>query len=106
MGENDDKFITAWNFGYIHFQLQRPAFDKVHLRRVFAAAFDRTAYINQALEGQGLAMKHLAPPVIFGTPSIDEVGVRCDLEFARAELAAAVTRNARGYLKSLFSCFL
>ncbi|TFG65656.1 MAG: hypothetical protein E4H27_10645, partial [Anaerolineales bacterium] len=82
--------------GYIVFQMQEPPFDNVHLRRAFAAAFDRAAYINDVMEGQGLMMKHLAPPVIFGAPPIDKVGVGYDVAYALEELTEAGYPNCQG----------
>lgn len=81
--------VFGHNVAVIAFQMQDPPFDNVHVRRAFAAAFDRENYINSALDGQGLAMKHLTPPVVFGAPPVNEIGVGYDLAFAQAELAAA-----------------
>jgi oligopeptide transport system substrate-binding protein len=76
--------------------LHNAPFSDVHLRRAFAAAFDRAAYINGVLEGQGLPMKHLTPPIVSGAPPIDAVGVGYDLAFAREELAAAGYPGCQG----------
>jgi len=82
---------------YISFRMTKPPFDNVHVRRAFGAAFDRELYIETVLQGQGLAMKHFAPPGIFGAPPIDEVGVGYDPEFARAEMEAAGYPNCEGF---------
>jgi oligopeptide transport system substrate-binding protein len=74
---------------YIAFRMTKPPFDDVHVRRALSAAFDRQLYIDTVLQGQGLPMKHFAPPGIFGAPPIDEVGVGFDPIFAKTELEAA-----------------
>jgi oligopeptide transport system substrate-binding protein len=74
---------------YFIFQSNRSPFDNVHLRRAFSAAFDRAAFVERELQGQGIPMKHLAPPGVFGAPPVDEVGVGYDLEFAHSELELA-----------------
>jgi len=78
------------------FRMQGWPFDNVHVRRAFAAAFDRENYINSAIQGQGLPMKHLTPPVVFGAPPLNEIGVGYDLAFAQAELAAGGYPDCRG----------
>ncbi len=82
---------------FISFQTTIPPFDNVHVRRAFSAAFDREKYIDEWRQGQGLPMKHLTPPGIFGALPIDEIGVGFDPEFARAELAAASYPNCEGF---------
>jgi oligopeptide transport system substrate-binding protein len=81
---------------YFLIRMQETPFDNVHLRRAFAGALDRAAFINEVLAGGGLPMKHLGPPVVFGAPAIDEVGVGYDLEYAHAELEAAGYPNCQG----------
>jgi oligopeptide transport system substrate-binding protein len=82
---------------YIAFRETKPPFDNVHVRRAFGAAFDSALYIETVRQGQGLPMKHFAPPGIFGAPPIDEVGVGFDPEFARAEMEAAGYPNCEGF---------
>lgn len=82
---------------YIAFRMTKPPFDNVHVRRAFSAAFDRQAFIDTVRQGQGLPMKHFAPPGIFGAPPIDEVGVGYDPEYARAEMEAAGYPNCEGF---------
>ncbi|MBN2502389.1 MAG: peptide ABC transporter substrate-binding protein [Anaerolineales bacterium] len=82
---------------YIAFRMTKPPFDDVHVRRAFGAAFDRETYVNEVILGQGVPMKHFAPPGIFGAPPIDEVGVGYDPEFAAAELAEAGYPNCEGF---------
>lgn len=82
---------------YIAFRMTKAPFDDVHVRRAFAAAFDRETYVQEVIQGQGLPMKHFAPPGIFGAPPIDEVGVGYDIEYAQAQLAEAGYPNCEGF---------
>jgi len=82
---------------YFAFRMTKPPFDNVHVRRAFSAAFDSETYINEVRLGQGLPMKHFAPPGIFGAPPIDEVGVGFDPEWAREQLAEAGYPNCEGF---------
>jgi oligopeptide transport system substrate-binding protein len=82
---------------YIAFRMTKAPFDNVHVRRAFAAAYDRVAHVDVIEQGQGLPMKHLAPPGIFGAPPIDEVGVGYDPEFAREQMALAGYPDCEGF---------
>ena len=82
---------------YIAFRMTKAPFDNVNVRRAFAASFDRETYVEEVIQGQGLPMKHFAPPGIFGAPPIDEVGVGYDPEYAQAQLAEAGYPNCEGF---------
>jgi oligopeptide transport system substrate-binding protein len=82
---------------YISFRMTKAPFDDVHVRRAFSAAFDRATFVAEVRQGQGLPMKHFAPPGIFGAPPINEVGVGYDVEFAQAEMEAAGYPNCEGF---------
>jgi oligopeptide transport system substrate-binding protein len=82
---------------YIAFRMTKAPFDDVHVRRAFGASFDSQTYVTELYQGQGLPMKHFAPPGIFGAPPIDEVGVGFDPEFAKQELALAGYPNCEGF---------
>jgi len=82
---------------YIAYRMTKAPFDDVHVRRAFGAAFDSQTYVTELYQGQGLPMKHFAPPGIFGAPPIDEIGVGFDPEFAKQELALAGYPDCEGF---------
>jgi oligopeptide transport system substrate-binding protein len=82
---------------YISFRMTKAPFDDVHVRRAFSASFDRATFVAEVRQGQGLPMKHFAPPGIFGAPPIDQIGVGYDPEFAQAEMEAAGYANCEGF---------
>lgn len=82
---------------YFSFRHTRPPFDQVEVRRAFSAALDRQAFVEGVRLGQGLPMKHFAPPDIFGAPSLGEVGVGFDPQYAREQLAAAGYPGCSGF---------
>jgi len=82
---------------YIEFAHDKEPFDDAQVRRAFSAAFDRETFVNEVYQGQGLPMRHFAPPGIFGAPPIDEIGVGFDPEFAAEQLAAAGYPNCEGF---------
>lgn len=86
--------LTVFYFG---FRTTKAPFDDVRVRRAFSAAFDRATFITEVRQGQGLPMRHFAPPGIFGAPPIDAVGVGFDPEFAAAQLAEAGYPNCEGF---------
>ncbi|MDH5505656.1 MAG: peptide ABC transporter substrate-binding protein [Anaerolineae bacterium] len=82
---------------YFDFAHEKEPFNNVHVRRAFSAAFDRQTFIDTVRQGQGLPMKHFAPPGIFGAPPIDEVGVGFDPVWAKEQLAEAGYPDCEGF---------
>lgn len=82
---------------YIGFRMTKPPFDNVHVRRAFSAAFDRATFVETVRQGQGLPMRHFAPPGIFGAAPLNEVGVGFDIEYAQAQFAEAGYPNCEGF---------
>jgi ABC-type oligopeptide transport system substrate-binding subunit len=82
---------------YISFAFDKAPFDDQRVRAAFSAAFDRETFVREVRQGQGLPMKHFAPPGIFGAPPIDEVGVGYNPEWAAEQLAAAGYPNCEGF---------
>lgn len=98
LAQHPDETEKVHSFGvfYLGFRTTKAPLDNVHLRRALSAAFDRQTYIDDLLQGQGLPMRHFAPPGIWGAPPIDEVGVGFDPAYAAAQLAAAGYPNCDG----------
>lgn len=82
---------------YFSFRHTRTPFDQVEVRRAFSAALDRERFVEEVRLGQGLPMKHLAPPGIFAAPPVDEVGVGFDPQYARDQMAAAGYPDCSGF---------
>lgn len=94
-----DETIQVADMGvmYFGFRMTKEPFDDPHVRRAFSAAIDRQLFIDGVLLGQGLPMKHFAPPGIFGAPPIDEVGVGFDPVYARSQMEAAGYPGCEGF---------
>jgi oligopeptide transport system substrate-binding protein len=85
------------NVSYIAFDHAKPPFDDVHLRRAFAAVFDREAYIQQIALGQGEPMLHFTPPGMLGAPpSLNDPGIGFNVEYAQEQLALSNYPNCEG----------
>ncbi|HLA42272.1 MAG TPA: ABC transporter substrate-binding protein, partial [Aggregatilineales bacterium] len=85
------------NVSYIAFDHGKPPFDDVHLRRAFAAALDREAYIQQIGLGQGEPMYHFTPPGMLGAPaSLNDPGISFNPDYAREQLALSGYPDCEG----------
>ncbi len=80
----------------IDFYVKAPPFDDIHVRRAIAYACDRTAYVEQLLDGHGEAATALTTPEqvegVYGPEGAREalsvvLDLPYDLEAAKAELA-------------------
>jgi len=80
----------------VYFNTEHPLYANIHLRRALSAGFNRAEFIQEVLQGRGVAMKHFAPPGVFGAPPVDEIGVGDDIEYARAELKLAGYPDCQG----------
>jgi ABC-type oligopeptide transport system substrate-binding subunit len=62
------ELITGVNLctGYVVFDVTRPPFDDVNIRKAFTMAFDRQKYIDVFLRGHALPAKGLYPPALPG----------------------------------------
>ena len=83
----------------VYFNTEHPLYANIHLRRALSAGFNRAEFIQEVLQGRGVAMKHFSPPGVFGAPPVDEIGVGDDLEYAQAELALAGYPQCQGLPK-------
>ncbi len=81
---------------YFVFNQRNSPFDNPHLRRAFSAALDREVFLRDVIQIDGIPMKHLAPPGVFGAAPVDEVGVGFDPDYARKELALAGYPDCQG----------
>jgi oligopeptide transport system substrate-binding protein len=82
---------------YISFLYDKEPFDDPLVREAFSAAFDRETYVTEVYQGQGIPMRHFAPPGIAHAPAIDEVGLGYDPERAVEALAEAGYPNCEGF---------
>ncbi|KAB2852917.1 MAG: hypothetical protein F9K46_18775 [Anaerolineae bacterium] len=82
---------------YFGFNLTKPPFDNVHVRRAFNAMFDRQAFIEQIVGGRGLPMLHFTPPQVSLAPAREEIGVLLDYSYARREMELAGYRDCAGF---------
>ncbi|MFV1949273.1 MAG: ABC transporter substrate-binding protein [Anaerolineales bacterium] len=80
----------------VYFNTEHPLYANIHLRRALSAGFNRAEFIQEVLQGRGVAMKHFAPPGVFGAPPVDEIGVGDDIDYARAELELAGYPDCQG----------
>ncbi|MBW8012605.1 MAG: peptide ABC transporter substrate-binding protein [Chloroflexi bacterium] len=89
----------------IFFNYGKPPFNDQNVRAAFSAALDRVEIAQGFEQRQGLPMIHFTPPVIFGAPPIDEVGVGYEPEWASAQLAAAGYPDCQGFPQVNFHLF-
>lgn len=82
---------------YMSFAHDKPPFDNRQARAAFSAAFDRQTFVDEVRQGQGLPMRHFAPPGITHAPPIDEVGVGYDPVWAAEQLAEAGYPGCEGF---------
>lgn len=82
---------------YMGFSVDRPPLDNVHVRRALATSISREPYVQNPDYGSGAEpLYHFAPEQLFGGLPSTAVGVGYNLDYARAELAAAGYPNCVG----------
>jgi oligopeptide transport system substrate-binding protein len=100
--------IEKFNQQVVHYAVFNQGsspFDNLHLRRAFSAALDRDHLLSEIIKIDGLPMKHLAPPGVFGAAPVDEVGVGFNLDYARNELELAGYPDCQGVSPIFFYGF-
>jgi ABC-type oligopeptide transport system substrate-binding subunit len=84
------------------FNDQRIPFNNVHVRRAFAAAIDKSSFIDKTFKENGLSITHLGLPELVGAPPYDEVGLGFDVDYAKDELALGGYPNCTGFPRVTF----
>lgn len=79
---------------YVGFAHDKPPFDNPAVRRAFAAALDREAFVQEVQ--LGIPMIHMTPPGIAGALPPGEVGIGYDPDYAREQLAQAGYPGCQG----------
>lgn len=82
---------------YIGMMTDKPPLNDVHVRRAFAAAFNRLAFIENARSGRGINIPHFTPPDVAHAPAVDtpdSVGYNAD--YAREQMALSAYPNCEG----------
>ena len=83
MGKEFKSYAGACTLGW-EFNLLRPPFDNAKVREAFAYAFDREAFIRDALKNTNVKTLTWIPP---GYPGYDANETRFDLDLAKAKQA-------------------
>jgi len=82
---------------YISFAYDKEPFTDPLVREAFSAAFDRATFVTEVFQGQGIPMRHFAPPGITHAPPIDEVGLGYNPDRAAAAMAEAGYPDCEGF---------
>ncbi len=88
--------------GYVTFDVTRPPFDDVNVRRAFSMAFDRQKYIDVILNGHALPANGLYPPGLPGF-NTELKGLPYDPEQARQALAQSKYGGPEGLPPIVFT---
>src|SRR5581483_6605601 len=83
------------NFGtyYYGFNVTKPPFDNVHMRRAFSYAVDRQSLIDNVIKGGQEPARWMSRPGLAGAPTLKEypkLGISYDPEMAKKEFQAAL----------------
>jgi ABC-type oligopeptide transport system substrate-binding subunit len=81
------RFVPEQAVFYLAYNFQSEVFSNPAVRKAFGWAIDRERLIREVHGGQGLPMRHLLPPGVFGAPPIEEVGAGYNPDRAREQMA-------------------
>ncbi len=85
---------VVYYFGFAH---DKAPFDDEHVRRAFAATFDRATFVSETLRGNGTPIAHFTPPGLAHAPDLEaDFDLAFDPEFARAELTKSPYPDCAG----------
>ncbi len=87
---------------YVVFDVTKPPFDDVNVRKAFSMAFDRQKYLDIVLSGRGLPAIGLYPPGLPGF-NVNLQGLPYDPAQARSLLAASKYGGAKGLPPIVFT---
>lgn len=78
---------------YYAYNIEKPPFDNVHIRRAFSMAIDRQSIIDNILKGGQSPAGYFSYPGLLAAPHQEDypgTGIKSDPEGAKAELAAGL----------------
>ena len=81
------QLVSQQTMLYLNFNFESGVFREPTVRRAFSAAIDREALVEEVYEGEAVPMRHLMPPGVIGSLTVDEVGVGYSPDYARIQLA-------------------
>jgi ABC-type oligopeptide transport system substrate-binding subunit len=80
-------FVPEQAVFYLAYNFQSEVFSNPAVRKAFGWAIDRERLIREVHGGQGLPMRHLTPPGVFGAPPIEQAGYGYNPDRAREQMA-------------------
>lgn len=89
------KLIPSQEVFYLAFNFESPVFNSVEMRRAFGAAIDRQLLIEDVFGSNGISMRHLVPPGVFGALPVEQVGTGYSPDFARVQMAQSPFQDCR-----------
>lgn len=90
--------MPSMSIQYYGFNVRKPPFDDVRVRKAFAMAIDRTKLVDEVLQGLAIPAEHgLVPPGIAGYPYDLVQGVHYDPDSAARLLSAAGYPGGQGF---------
>ncbi len=89
------RFVPEQAVFYLAYNFESEVFSNPAVRKAFGWAIDRERLIREAHGGQGLPMRHLLPPGVFGAPPIEQVGSGYNPDRAREQMALSGFADCR-----------